>query len=279
MDPTTLPPDVQSLTIEHNGASIPVHEHPFVKNTPDLATLFKRAIDSDAEVGRRVRVPGKDAKAEDVDGFYSKLEIRPPDAWMRKQLGVPEKATEYEYVKPEGVPDGLTWNDELIGKAQEMAHKVGLNKQQFGEMLNLHNEVIAKMVSESQNIFNGNAQESTKSLKEKWGADYDKNWALAEQGAEKFFDGDKDLIELTAKSGLALTPRFAEKMKEYALATGEDHAMSTPKSNDSVEQAISAITTPGTEKFKLWQAGDAKVGQELVDLYNKRHNGQMVSLG
>lgn len=277
MDATNLPQDVQSLTLEHNGSTIPIHEHPFVKNTPDLPTFFKRAIETNAEVDRRVRLPGKDAKPDDVKGFWNRIKESgaPIDPDFAKSLrNVPADLKEYAYEKPAEIPAGLEWDDSLVETARQWAHEQGLSKEQFSAAVTFWNNIMLDNI----NVFNGNPAESEASLKQKWGGDYEKNWTLANEGAAKFFNGNDELAQAWAQSGLALRPEFAEKMMEYALATSEDGGIRpSPTASSTIDDQIRAITEPGSEKFKLWQAGDPKINAELQALYNKKHPG-MASL-
>lgn len=277
MDVTSLPQDVASLTIEHGGQQIPIHEHAAIKGTADMPTLFKRFVEQDAEINRRVRMPAAD-KPEDVKGFWSRVgesKIPVDPEFMRGAHGVPADAKDYEYAKPENLPEGMTWSDEKLAAAKTWAHKTGLNKEQFKSAVDLYNT----MQAEQLNVFRGDPQASMAKLKEQWGADFDGRWALANIGAEKFFGGDKDLMDVAKSSGLAFLPSFAERMAEYAAATTEDRQLAGGASGGStVQQEYEAITKPGSPsfneaKFKLWQGGDVETIKQVQELSNKLRPG------
>jgi hypothetical protein len=282
MDPAALPAEVAQLQFESNGTNTPITEHPLIKETPDLPTFFKRAIDQHSEIGRRVRLPGKDAKPEDVEGLFNKLEVRPPEAWLRKQRGVPEKPDGYEYVKPEGLPEGVVWNDELVGKARDLAHKLGWSKQDFTEALNFHNGLISDMIAKAQaeqdkqyGAFK--TEEETKTaLKTKWGGDFDKNYADAEEGAKAFFADSTELYEMFKGTPLARTPLFVERMREYRLATMEDkEPAQAPGQDSNLDAMIADIEKPGGSKYERWIKGDSQINDERLALYAKKHPGRV----
>ena len=75
----------------------------------------------ESRMGSALTLPGKDAKPEDWDKFYSRV-------------GRPEKADGYEFKRPEGLPEDLPYDDALAGKAKEWAHKAGLTPAQAQTM-------------------------------------------------------------------------------------------------------------------------------------------------
>jgi hypothetical protein len=270
MEIDQLPEAVRSLTFERDGAQVPIHEHGLIKNSPDLPTLFKNHLDMDREINQRVRLPGKDAKPEEVDALFSKLEVRAPDKWLRAQRGVPDKPEGYEYVAPEGV----AINDEWVNQARGLAHKLGWSKQDFVEAINFHNGLIGKANAEAANVFKGDPEASKASLKEAWGAEFDKNWTLANEGAEKFFDGDQEMIEALGKSGLALTPKFAEKMMAYAQMTSEDSALPGFSPGTNLDSELEKFKTPGTTEFIALMNGDKDAIAKRDMLYSKKFPGK-----
>lgn len=60
-----------------------------------------------------MRVPGPDAKPEEVAAF-------------RKALGVPDKPDGYGIKKPDQLPEGVVWDDAKVSKFTELAHKHGI---------------------------------------------------------------------------------------------------------------------------------------------------------
>ncbi len=115
----------------------------------DVGSLAKAFIDTKADIGRSIRIPGADASDADVDAFNAKLMEAVPglmrvpnqdDADSMNQLydkmGRPKEAKEYS--TPEGIPDsdvGARFKQQLEGM-KEFAHENGLTKSQWDKQAN-----------------------------------------------------------------------------------------------------------------------------------------------
>jgi hypothetical protein len=281
MDPAALPAEVAQLQFESPSGKVSIADHPMIKDAPDLPTFFNRAIDQHHEIGRRVRYPAKDATPEHIQEFWSKAgDIRPPEPILRKWGGVPDKPADYEYVKPEGVEGEI--NADWLNKWRDRAHTLGLNKQQFTEGINLFNEIIGDISTRAQaeqdkqyGAFK--TEEETKTaLKTKWGGDFDKNYADAEEGAKAFFADSTELYEMFKGTPLARTPLFVERMREYRLATMEDTEPALAPGQDSnLDAMIADIEKPGGAKYERWIKGDSQINDERLALYAKKHPGKV----
>jgi hypothetical protein len=92
-----------------------------------------------AKVDGLVRVPGADAKPEEVTAF-------------RKATGVPDVPEGYNLAKPEQLPEGVTWDENRAGAFAKVAHEIGLspaqvaklNEWEIGNMAGAHAERLVK---------------------------------------------------------------------------------------------------------------------------------------
>lgn len=90
-------------------------ERPWVKDTKDIPSLFKRVDDLLVEVGKKpAGIPQDNAKPEEWNDF-------------NKAFGVPEKPEMYEFGK---VPEGLEVNPDFQNNMKGILHKAGVSKRQ-----------------------------------------------------------------------------------------------------------------------------------------------------
>lgn len=91
-------------------------DKPWVKETKDVETLFKRVDDLTGELGKRPSaIPQDNAK---------------PEEWAKfnKAFGVPEKPESYEFSAP---PEGLKADPEFQKSIQGILHKAHVSARQF----------------------------------------------------------------------------------------------------------------------------------------------------
>ncbi len=82
-----------------------------------IEDVIKTAHEQHKMLGNALRVPGKDAKPEELEAFYEKL-------------GRPKTADEYDFKPPESLPENLPYDGERAKSFAETAHKLGLTKAQ-----------------------------------------------------------------------------------------------------------------------------------------------------
>ena len=87
------------------------------RGTKTVEDAVKTAYEQSKLLGNAVRVPGKDAKPEEVEAFYEKL-------------GRPKTADEYDFQPPESLPENLPYDGERAKSFAGLAHKLGLSKAQ-----------------------------------------------------------------------------------------------------------------------------------------------------
>ena len=162
----------------------------------------------EAKLANAIFKPGQDAKPEDIAAY-------------RKAMGVPEKADDYEIPVIEGIendPATVKW-------AQDLFHRIGLNKSDAAE--------IGKSWNEYQKQVYAAIEESSKKARDDAEAAYKK-----EVGDEKF----KVHTELTARllkenateeeltflneSGMGNHPVIIRLITKLAEKTGEDTSIS-----------------------------------------------------
>lgn len=155
-------------------------------DVPDVATLAKRFVDTKAMVGNSFRVPGEDASDEDWKKFNAGLMEKVPSLMYKPdatdteamgvvydQMGRPEKSDQYEV--PEIDNQGLQLNMDLAETFKEVAHKHGLNKQQYQGVIKELTETSIKQALEAR----ANVDIDVKGLVDEWGHAYERNKTVA----------------------------------------------------------------------------------------------------
>lgn len=265
-----------TLTVEHNGAQMPLREHAFVKEAPDLPTLIQRGYDAHREVGARVRIPGKDAKPEDVAAFKQKVQ----------EAGVfpapPASVDEYKaaIVKPEGVSD-LGWSDERAGKLATVLHKHGIPASAVADLLALHGEAL----SSTQALFKSDMESGMAALRKEFPEDFDGKQAAAGRLAAAIFKTPEELAVWNA-SGLGNHPAFLGPLMRLAPLAAQDSSFfaETSKSRAAAgEDVRSEVAKIATDKTHPMHEGyvrrDPAVLKHIDDLYRNAFGSDPVEIG
>ena len=166
----------------------------------DIGGLAKSYVEAQKMIGGSVRIPKEDAKPEEWEAFYRKL-------------GKPEKPEEYGIKKPDDLPEGVSWNDDLTKWFVSAAHAAGLNKSQVSKIINGWNE----MESSKAHAMTKELGQQIVKLRESWGDQFDGRVELGVRGIERLLGKDaNDFKDLMDKTGLGNHPLILK----YAYAVG-----------------------------------------------------------
>lgn len=154
------------------------------------ADAVKAAADLRKMQSTSIRIPGKDAKPEEVTAY-------------RKALGVPEKADGYKW--PE-LPQGEALSD--ADKASREAwskrfHEAGVSEPQFQSMVTAFREDQARVLQAEIEADKAFAAEQDAKLKAKWpGEEYARNREYANRAAARIWGDQVDAVKaLQDKTG------------------------------------------------------------------------------
>lgn len=183
--------------------------HKSLEAIQDVPGLVKSFVNAQELVGKKgIIVPGENATTSDWDAFYN-------------ALGRPESADGYEIGKPENLPEGYPYQEELQKGFLAAAHKIGLSKAHAKEMFDwymgqeagLYSQIREKVAKEEEALVSG--------LKKEYGLAFDEKVALGQRAA-RAFASPEDLKKLEGVIGsTSLTKLFVtigEKMGEDKLA-------------------------------------------------------------
>lgn len=136
-----------------------------LKTLKDVPSLAKAFGETKKLVGTKLTPPAPDAPEAQI-------------AEWKKTLGAPLKPEEYEVIK-DGLPDGAAIDETLYKSIAEIAHKHHIPAAAWKDIVTAYNKSAAGAVAQSADQQAQADQaflaEQTKSLKEAWGNDFDKN--------------------------------------------------------------------------------------------------------
>lgn len=176
----------------------------------DIDGLVKIARDNQKALrdSGRVKVPGADAKPEDVAAFH-------------KAIGVPDDAKGYSIVAPkDAAGHDIPLNDALIGKLAESAHKAGMPKAAFESVVG---DFVKMQLDEAADI-DARGKSEAEAVVKAWGADGATKLSDVNRAAEALgIDRDKLVAMrnvLGAKFTLETLAKLGGGMAEDVLITG-----------------------------------------------------------
>lgn len=166
-----------------------------------------------AEREGSVKMLGEDATDEDKNAFATKM-------------GRPEAPEGYQIGKPDDLPEGVEYNEELEGAYRKMAFDLGMPAKQAEGMYAWYNALVAKsegdrMIAEQEVL-----DKAVNTLKDEWKGDaYKVNVELAHRVFVKFAgeEGQKFISE-TKVGGLTLGshPLFVKAFHGIAKLVAND---------------------------------------------------------
>lgn len=147
-------------------------------------------------------------------------------------VGVPEKADAYTLPDVK-LPEGMTMDDAVVGKAREFAHKMNLPQDLFAQFAQFVIEDRVGLQQAGQTAMNAAIEKDLSALKAEWGKDYDANVEIGRQAARKLGMEKSDLEKLEGPMGTAAILRHFAKlgalMTEGGIVTGEGGGTSAPE--------------------------------------------------
>ena len=235
-----------------------------IKDFKDIGSLTKSFIEAQKLVGGSARVPKADAPDEEWAKFY-------------QRVGRPESAEKYELKMPQ-MPEGQKVDEKLVTNFKTWAHEAGLHPRQAQRLLDRYTAAQAQMVTEyNESMTNGVAE-----LKKEWGANFDKNTALAVKAVNEL--GDDDLKALLDSTGLGNHPvlikffaGLGEQIGEDTIVVGDAPAVTDQDSRDALQLKIDSIRRDKTHPFNNRNASHAAreaAIREVNGLYEKLYGAE-----
>lgn len=119
------------------------------RGVKDPVSAAKLAYEQEKLLGNAIRVPGKDAKPEEVEAFLNKL-------------GRPENVDGYEFKPPAELPEDLPYDGERAKTFASVAHKAGLTKAQAAA---IHDWFVGETVNDYKGLAEQGSQRAAETAK------------------------------------------------------------------------------------------------------------------
>jgi hypothetical protein len=206
------------------------------KTVPDMAKALAHA---NALVGRKLGVPNEKSSPEEVAAY-------------RKALGVPESLEEYDFT-PDQVPEGFAWDKQAMAPFAEAAHKHNVPPAAMKELAGLFAQYESSKLDVVQGMFDQQRQEAIATLQKEWGADFQKNVAVAKQAAKLagVNSGSHGFSDPEVVRGFV---RMAQMLSEDKVGRG----LATPDMMGGKARAMDVMRNPENPWHKRYSEGDAE---------------------
>lgn len=201
--------------------------------------VIKSDFNKEKLLGRRgVTVPGERATPEEVAAY-------------RRAIGVPERAEEYN-LRPQNLPEGSTWNDDLARPYAAIAHQHHIPQAAMEALVAENVRQQGLHVNATVEALEQRRAEGLATLQRAWRGDFDKNLDLARRGAA--------LAGVDPQSEGFSDPNVVIAFAALAARTAEDRMVrgggNGPGALQGGALADDIQTNPGNPLYQRYQEGD-----------------------
>jgi hypothetical protein len=177
-------------------------------------------------------------------------------AEYRKAIGVPESPEGYN-LKPEQLPEGVTWDDNVAKKAAELAHKHNIPASAMSELMKFDMERAALMNQAAAQMIETQLETGRAELQKVWGDKMPEKIELARRaavtaGVDPTSQGFVDPQVVKAIVSLA------EKLSDDKLVAGDQTGASSTRA-----RARDIMTNQANPLYSRYQEGDAEVVDQV----------------
>ena len=174
----------------------------------------------------------------------------------RKAIGVPESPEAYN-LKPEQLPEGVTWDDNVAKRAAELAHKHNVPAAAMQEFMKFDMERAALMNQAAAQMIETQLETGRAELQKVWGDKMPEKIELARRaavtaGVDPTSQGFVDPQVVKAIVNLA------EKLSDDKLVAGDQTGASSTRA-----RARDIMTNASNPLYTKYQEGDAEVVDQV----------------
>jgi hypothetical protein len=215
-------------------------------NGPNVEAILKSYQGMEQLVGRKAQAvlpPTEKSTPEEV-------------AEYRKAIGVPESPEAYK-LKPEQLPEGVTWDDNVAKKAAELAYKHNVPAAAMQEFMKFDMERAALMNQAAAQMIETQLETGRAELQKVWGDKMPEKIELARRaavtaGVDPTSQGFVDPQVVKAIVNLA------EKLSDDKLVAGDQTGVSSTRA-----RAKDIMTNASNPLYLRYQEGDAEVVDQV----------------
>lgn len=196
--------------------------------------LLKGAANLVNFAGRKVEgviVPNEGSSPEEISEY-------------KKAIGVPESSTAYD-LKPENMPEGMDWDDNLAGTWQNAFHEAGISQEQAQQLSQAYSDITNTQLQQANETLSANAAsemaEQAAQVQKEWGANYQNNLQSAVDMAEVVgfdLENQADMAAVRNPKVLNLLLAKSQSMQEGTLPRGGDPSSSMGANSRAIADKI-----------------------------------------
>lgn len=233
----------------------------YAKRFKGLDDVLDSQIELRKELSSRVKVPGKDAKPEDIAAF-------------RKAIGASDKAEDYKAALPENYELGDV-QTALLSQMQKAAAETGVPAASFSEFTKTYFEMEQAVQAKCAEEVATFQRDSTAALKKEFGQDFDKYVRSAENFIDtklqvpEFIELLNDKIQWNGVTiELRSHPAIVKTMAQIGLRAGEGGIIGhSPDERSSIQEQIAKLEKDYPVGQRTRQQ-DAQIRELYVKLYD-----------
>ncbi len=185
--------------------------NPSLAKFRDKASLAKSYVNLEHLIGNeKVPVPKDANDQEGWDRFW-------------KAAGKPEAADKYEFQKPEKMPEGVTYDENMEKWWRDVAHRNNLTKGQASGLFKEYGDRLFSQADASVQDVGRQRVACKVELQRDWGAEYGARWAVASAAFDALSPGTQAML---TRSGATRDPAFIKDLYDLRVKA---HGESDPK--------------------------------------------------
>lgn len=239
---------------QNNGGSVhgwkaglpdDLKNHEFIKDHAKVGDSIREFVALKQEAGSMLRVPGENATDAERAAFY-------------KAVGRPETPDAYSLKKPEGMPEGMPYNEASEKMFKDYFHELGLSDAQAVKLWGKYHETAIQGFTAQAKADADAAQKAMDTLQAEWTGDTFKiNSELAHRAFMRTFDKPEQIeeakafLETTKVGGVALGdhPMFLRVFAKIGATISDDQANAGRNSGgqDNSDEAKAKARFPNTK--------------------------------
>jgi len=232
----------------------------------DDKEFVKGVTSMSSEFDKRVPLPGKDAKPEDLDKFY-------------QRLGKPRNSADYKFDFGKGEDDKPVELDDvdkgIFEEYKTFAHEHHLSQAQFETNVKFFREMDGKREEAFKAKIDQAGEQVERELRAEWGADFDANIESAKSAGEAYAEtpeGWREFVNLPLAGGMLVGdhPVFLKAMAKIGRISAEEQRVRNLHASgeaDGIQEQITAIETEAREKGH--STSEEPYHTKLTALYKK----------
>ena len=212
----------------------------------DVEALSKSYQGLEQLLGKKanaVPVPNEKSTPEEISAY-------------RKAIGVPESPEGYK-LKPEQLPNGVSWDDSVAKRAAELAHKHNIPAAAMSELMKFDLERAALMNQAAASMMEQQMQEGRSELQKIWGEKMPEKVDLAKRAVITVEENPAS-HGFVDPAVVRTIVKLAEKLSDDRLIEGNQTGISSMRA-----RARDIMTNESNPLYQRYQDGDSEIVDQV----------------